>query len=436
MKKFFLLGVLLIGLSACGDKQQNEREKEEKVAEAQPVKVVEPVVEFGFNLDDYVVIKDTIRQGDSFGELLAKNHIGYPRVYEIANKSRDSFDIRRLQIGKPYTILCSKDSLQQAQCFIYQPNTIDYVVLNFKDSILTYKAQKPVTFTEKRVSGVIRENSSLSQTLLESGVGYDVAEQMARIFDYTIDFFTLQEGDKFKLVYDEKYIDDSIYAGSKRIKGALFEHKGQEFYAFDFETNPENGLRGYYDEKANEMKRFFLKAPLDIFRITSRYSPRRFHPVQKRWKAHKGTDYAAPTGTPIRVTASGTVIKSSYTAGNGNYVKVRHNSTYTTQYLHMSKRKVKVGQFVKQGDVIGLVGSTGLATGPHVCYRFWKNGRQVDPLREVMPPAEPLDEKLKEKFFIHMKPLKRILDNIPYDDFIGEDEQLVTNNNSYGTTNN
>lgn len=437
MKKFFLLGMLLIGLSACGDKQPNEREKEEKVAETvQPIKVVEPVIEFGFNLDDYVVIKDTIRQGDSFGELLAKNHIGYPRVYEIANKSRDSFDIRRLQIGKPYTILCSKDSLQQAQCFIYQPNTVDYVVLNFKDSILTYKAQKPVTYTEKRVSGVIRENSSLSQTLLESGVGYDVAEQMARIFDYTIDFFALQEGDKFKLVYDEKYIDDSIYAGSKRIKGALFEHKGKEFYAFDFETNPKNGLRGYYDEEANEMKRFFLKAPLDIFRITSRYSPRRFHPVQKRWKAHKGTDYAAPKGTPIRVTASGTVIKSSYTAGNGNYVKVRHNNTYTTQYLHMSKRIAKVGQFVKQGDVIGLVGSTGLATGPHVCYRFWKNGKQVDPLREVMPPAEPLDEKLKEKFFTQIKPLKRILDDIPYDDFIGEDEQLVTKSNSYGTTNN
>ncbi|SFU58326.1 Murein DD-endopeptidase MepM and murein hydrolase activator NlpD, contain LysM domain [Pustulibacterium marinum] len=435
MKRIFLLGLLVMSFVACDNKQKSNNEEEQEVAIVEP-KEITPLMEFGFNLNDYVVVKDTIRQGDSFGELLAKNHIGYPRVYEIANKSRDSFDIRRLQIGKPYTILCSKDSLQQAQCFIYQPNSIDYVVLSFQDSILTYRDKKPVTSIEKRVSGVINENSSLSQTLLEAGVGYDVAEQMARIYDYTIDFFALQKGDKFKLVYDEKFIDDTIYAGASRIKGALFEHKGVEFYAFDFETNPKNGLRGYYDENAKEMKRFFLKAPLDIFRITSRYSPRRFHPVQKRWKAHKGTDYAAPKGTPIRVTASGTVIKSSYTAGNGNYVKVKHNNTYTTQYLHMSKRIAKVGQYVKQGDIIGLVGSTGLATGPHVCYRFWKNGRQVDPLREVMPPADPLDEKLKEKFFAKMKPLKTRLDKIPYDDFIDGEDELVTENTSNGIKNN
>ncbi|GLB50759.1 M23 family metallopeptidase [Neptunitalea lumnitzerae] len=423
MKRIFLLVWVLVSVFACSEKPKNDKELVEN-EEVKEIKEIQPVVEFGYDLNDFVVIKDTIKSGDSFGELLARNHISYPRVYEIANKARDTFDIRKLQIGKPYTILCSKDSLQAAQCFIYQPNSIDYVVLDFTDSIITYKDRKPVKFVEKKVSGVITENSSLSQTMLEAGMGYDVAERMARVFDYTIDFFTLQEGDKFKLIYDEKFIDDTIYAGSGRIKGALFEHRGKEFYAFDFVTDKKKGARGYYDEDANEMKRFFLKAPLDIFRITSRYSPRRFHPVQKRWKAHKGTDYAAPTGTPIRVTASGTVIKSSYTAGNGNYVKVKHNNTYTTQYLHMSKRLVKPGQYVQQGDIIGLVGSTGLATGPHVCYRFWKNGKQVDPLREVLPPSDPLDENLKEEFFKAIKPLKKRLDAIPYDDFV--DEELVT----------
>ncbi|GLB54070.1 peptidase M23 [Neptunitalea chrysea] len=424
MKKIILLAWVLVGVLSCGDTPKNEKEAEGKKDISEVVEKVEPTFEFGYNLDDFVVIKDTIKAGDSFGELMAKNHIGYPRVYEIANTARDTFDIRRIQIGRPYTILCSKDSLQQAKCFIYQPNSIDYVVLDFADSIVSYRDKKPVKFVEKKVSGVISENSSLSQTMLDAGMGYDVAERMARVFDYTIDFFALRKGDKFKLIYDEKFIDDTISAGSGRIKAAVFEHRGKPFYAFDFVTDKAKGARGYYDEEANEMKRFFLKAPLDIFRITSRYTPRRFHPVQKRWKAHKGTDYAAPTGTPIRVTASGTVIKSSYTSGNGNYVKVKHNNTYTTQYLHMSKRLVKVGQYVSQGDVIGLVGSTGLATGPHVCYRFWKNGRQVDPLREVMPPSDPLDEKLKESYFKSIKPLKERLDAIPYDDFV--DDELVT----------
>lgn len=183
----------------------------------------------------------------------------------------------------------------------------------------------------------------------------------------------------------------------------------------------------FYDEKANMMRRMFLKAPLDFFRISSRFSPRRFHPVQKVWKAHKGTDYAAPHGTPIRATANGTIVKAGYTAGNGNYVKIRHNGTYETQYLHMSKILVKVGQYVAQGEEIGRVGSTGLATGPHVCYRFWKNGVQVDPLTHVMPASEPMNESMKGSYLEYVKPLKYRLDNIPYSEYTNqEEEQYIT----------
>ncbi|MGB2087142.1 MAG: M23 family metallopeptidase, partial [Psychroflexus salarius] len=174
------------------------------------------------------------------------------------------------------------------------------------------------------------------------------------------------------------------------------------------------GRTDYFDENAQTLRKFFLKAPLEYSRISSRYTKRRFHPVQKRWKAHKGTDYAAPTGTPIWSTADGVVIKSSYTRGNGKYVKVRHTSTYTTQYLHMSRRAVNVGDYVKQGDIIGYVGSTGLATGPHVCYRFWVNGRQVDPYKQDLPDAEPMAEKLKPAYFDFIKPLKSQLDKIPF----------------------
>jgi murein DD-endopeptidase MepM/ murein hydrolase activator NlpD len=217
-------------------------------------------------------------------------------------------------------------------------------------------------------------------------------------------------------VYNERYINDSIYAGIESIDAAVFYHQDKPYYAFNFTADSVSGVRDYYDEKARPLQSFFLKAPVDYFRISSRFSPRRFHPVQKRWKAHKGTDYAAAHGTPIKSTANGVVIASSYTAGNGNYVKIKHNGTYTTQYLHMSKRLVNVGQRVKQGDIIGRVGSTGLATGPHVCYRFWKNGVQVDPFRQNLPAAEPIEDKYIPSYFAAIEPLKDELNRIDFQD--------------------
>src|SRR5690606_9880876 len=188
----------------------------------------------------------------------------------------------------------------------------------------------------------------------------------------SIDFCRIQKGDKFAVTLYEKFIDDSIYAGIDRVESTYFQHKGKDFFAFPFKSSENQKIAQYYNEEGKALKSMFLKAPLDYFRISSRFSGRRFHPVQKRWKAHNGTDYAAPHGTPIKTTASGVVERAGYTAGNGNYVKIRHNGTYSTQYLHMSKILVKRGQHVTQGQTIGKVGSTGLATGPHVCYRFWK----------------------------------------------------------------
>jgi murein DD-endopeptidase MepM/ murein hydrolase activator NlpD len=216
------------------------------------------------------------------------------------------------------------------------------------------------------------------------------------------------------LIYKERYIDDTIYAGLESIDAAVLKHRGREFYAFEFEVDSITGRTDYFDENAETLRRFFLKAPLKFSRISSRYTRRRFHPVQKRWKAHKGTDYAAATGTPIWSTADGVVSKSGYTRGNGNYVKVRHTNKYSTQYLHMSRRAVKVGQYVKQGEIIGYVGQTGLATGPHVCYRFWVHGRQVNPYKQDLPAAEPMKEEVKPTYFEFIKPLKSKLDDIDY----------------------
>lgn len=401
--------MLIISIVSC---KKEEQKKPEIII---PQKEYIPKIEFGFNLDDYIVVSDTVRSGDSFGKLLFENHIGYGQIDKIVKATKDTFDVnRRLNAGKRYSILKSKDSLEKAQYFIYQPNKIDYVVFDFANDTLpkAYRAKKPVTYIEKTASGII--NSSLSQSLDDEGLNVYIAHELSNIYAWSIDFFRLQKGDKFKIVYTEKYINDSIYAGVKDIKAAIFEHNKKEFYAFDFKADTINDLSDYYDETGKTLRSQFLKAPVKYSRISSRFTKRRFHPVQKRWKAHKGTDYAAPHGTQIMATATGTVTKSGYTRGNGKYVKIRHNGTYSTQYLHMSRRAVKVGQTVKQGDIIGYVGSTGLATGPHVCYRFWKNGVQVDPYRQKLPSAKPIKEELKDEYLAYIQPIKEQLDNIEY----------------------
>ncbi|MEO8933521.1 MAG: peptidoglycan DD-metalloendopeptidase family protein [Xanthomarina sp.] len=409
-RKCLMLFVIILGLNSC--KEGGAQIIEEELAIVEPI--IEEVYEFGFNLNDYVVKRDTVRAGDSFGEIMQRHKIGYPRIFQIAEGAKDSFDIRKLQIGKPYTLLCSKDSLQEPRCFIYQPNREEYVVINFQDSIHAYTSRKPIKFVEKEMSGII--SSNISETLAQQGISLLLAYKMSDVYAWTIDFTRLQKGDRFKVVYTDKYIDDSIYAGVDNIKSAVFEHKNNPFYAFEFETDSVIKLKDYFDEQANNLRRAFLQAPVEYKRISSRYNlTRRIALYGNKVRPHKGTDFAANIGTPIRATANGTITKSSFTRGNGNYVKIKHNSTYETQYLHMQKQNVKVGQYVRQGDVIGWVGMTGNTSGPHVCYRFWKNGEQVDPFREKLPEAEPISDSLKQKYLDYIVPLKLQLDHILYE---------------------
>ena len=403
--------ILAISIIACKGNTDGS-DQEDDLAVVEPVE--EEIFEFGFKLNDFIVKRDTIRSGDSFGVILERNKIGYPRIFNIAEKAKDTFDIRRLQIGKPYTILCAKDSLETPKCFIYQPNLIEYVVINFQDSIHAYTSTKPIKYVEKTVTGII--NSSISETLEEKGISAVLTNKLAdEIFAWTIDFRRLQKGDSFKVIYTDKFIDDTIYAGIHQVKATLFNHKNEPFYAFRFETDTVKHTFDYFNEEAKNLRRAFLKSPVQFSRISSRYNLKRriaFYGFALR--PHKGTDFAASVGTPILATANGTVTESRHKGGNGNYVKIRHNSTYETQYLHMQKRKVKVGQHVKQGDVIGWVGMTGNTGGPHVCYRFWKNGSQVDPFREKLPQSEPINETLKIKYLDFIVPIKRQLDSIPF----------------------
>ena len=401
MNKLFISLLTFILLISCGEKK----------SESKPEIVKEKIIkQFGFTLNDYSVKRDTVKSGDSFGSILEDNNLFYPQIYNIVQKAKKVFDVRRINIGKPYSILSSKDSLETPQVFIYQPNLIDYVVVSLTDSLWAEKKSKAVKLVEFEAEGVI--TSSLSETMEEKKLSPLLSNELSEIYAWTIDFFRLEKGDNFKVIYSSKFVDDSISVGLNRIHSAYFEHRGKPFYAIEFETDPKKGLVEYFDENGKNLRRAFLRAPVQFSRISSRYNLKRKIAFYGRVRPHRGTDFAAPRGTPIRATASGTVTKSSYTRSNGNYVKIKHNGTYSTQYLHMDKRGVKVGQFVNQGDYIGTVGMTGNTSGPHVCYRFWKNGKQVDPLKQKLPEAKPISKELKEKYLVHMAPVKKQLDAI------------------------
>lgn len=404
-----LLGVSLLLFSCERKVDQVEIEKDEQ-------KKIPIVVEFGFTLNDFQVVQDTIKTGDTFGKLLESYNIGNFKVHEVTEQIKDSFNMRDIRVGKPITLLKAKEAPHQLQVFIYQKDNIHYSVVDFRDTIVkAYNKQKPITIKKRTIATAI--TGSLSETLNKNGVEAGVANNLAKIYEYSIDFFKIQKDDKFAVTMYEKFINDTVYVGVDRLESSFFEHKGKRIYAFPYKIDSLAKRFEYYDEEGKGLKTMFLKAPLDYFRISSRFSPKRFHPVQMTWKAHKGTDYAAPHGTPIKTTASGVVERTGYTAGNGNYVKVKHNGTYSTQYLHMSKILVRQGQRVEQGQVIGKVGSTGLATGPHVCYRFWKNGVQVDPLAQKLPNTEPMNAKHKAKYLDYIAPLKKELDSIAQQKF-------------------
>ena len=407
--RFFLSGFVMIlfyniVIKGCSDEETLIKKTDELVQNDN--------FKFGYNLNNYKVLNDTVRSGDSFGVLLERNHLFYPQIHHIAEKTKAVFDVRQLRIGKPYTVLFEKDAVKTPLVFIYELNKIEYLVVEFCDSIIAYTKRKAVKIIEKEAFGVIE--SSLSETMEAQGLPtqliYDMSDD---IYAWSIDFSRLQKGDNFKVIYKERFVEDSIYAGIETIEAAFFEHKEESFYAFNYLNKDSKNNTDYFDETTNSLRKAFLKGPVQFSRISSRFNlKRRIAYYGNKIRPHKGTDFAAPIGTPILATANGTVTESTRKAGNGKYVKIRHNATYSTQYLHMSKRLVKVGDYVKQGDVIGKVGMTGNTGGPHVCYRFWKNGKQVDPLRQKLPDAKALSPELKSDFQAFIAPLKQQLDSI------------------------
>ena len=406
-----MIFITALVLNAC------KKNTSQASADALEEKIVQPIpkIKYGYDYNLYEAKEFKIKRGDTFGAILEQNGIDYPEVYTILQVIKKSeVNIRKLKIGKPYTLLFTKDSVPKAHAFIYLPGVESYDVIQLKDSLYAKKVKKPVRVVELQATGVIA--SSLYDTMNASGYNSNLTYYLADVYAWTIDFNRLAKGDRFKVIYTERFVDDSISIGIEKIKAAYFEHRNKPLYAFEFKTDSIKGIVDYFDDNAKNLRRAFLKAPVSFSRISSRYNLKRRIAYYGRVKPHKGTDYAAAVGTPIMATANGTVTKASYSRGNGNYVKIKHNSTYATQYLHMKRRKVRVGQYVKQGDVIGWVGMTGNTSGPHVCYRFWKNGRQVDPFRQKLPEAKPISKKLKDQFLTYIEPVKTQLNCLSFEE--------------------
>ena len=400
MRNLAILLLVLTTLYSCKNQQE-----EYIIEDLEPHK---PIVDFGFKYDDFNVHYDTIQRQDTFERILKKQNLNGKKAAAIIQVIKDSFPTN-VRYKRPYVALRSKDKYNTLQYLIYQPNRLDYYLVDLTDSIIGFKKSRPLTFKVRTIAGKL--SGSLSTTLKNEKIDPSLSQKIMKVYAWSIDFFKLKKGDKFAVSFTERYINDTLYDGIDSLRAAYFEYKGEKLYAFPFQQGKE-GKTDYFSEQGKALKNYFLKAPLKFINITSKFSKNRFHPVQLRFKAHNGTDYAAPTGTPIMTTAAGVVEQAGYTAGNGNFVKVKHDKTYATQYLHMSKILVRRGQRVKQGAIIGKVGSTGLATGPHVCYRFWKNGVQVDALKLKLPNSQPMESRNLPKFKQQIQPLKREIDSV------------------------
>ena len=374
--------------------------------------IKDPIIyKYGYDQSKYTFEERRIKRGDTFGDILEEQGIDYPEIYKALEKTKNDVSFRKLQLGKPYTLIFTNDSIRKLKAFVYHPTIEGYSFIQLRDSIYGKTLSKPRSYRDLSASGTI--DNSLYLTLEEQDKDPLLTYYLSDIYAWTIDFFRLNKGDKFKVIYTQAFIDDTIPVAITKVKAAYFVHRGIERYAFEYETDSIKGIVEYLDQNAKNLRRAFLQSPIKFGRISSRYNLRRRIALYgNRVRPHKGTDFAAPIGTPILSTANGTVTDVSYTRANGRYVKVKHNNTYTTQYLHMQKASVKVGQFVEQGDVIGYVGMTGNTSGPHVCYRFWKNGLEVDPFKQKLPEAKPINESLKKKYFSDIVSIKSRLDSI------------------------
>ncbi|HRH70292.1 MAG TPA: peptidoglycan DD-metalloendopeptidase family protein [Flavobacteriales bacterium] len=359
---------------------------------------------YGIPMAGYILEQGVVKSGDTFGALLHVRGVEQGDIQGLVELALPHFDVKRMRTDHPYAFIFKEENALGPDYFVYEADPVRYVVFRLHDGLAVNVGERPVVTEEHSIACLA--TGALYNDIARAGADPRLAMQLAEVFAWTVDFYRIQKDDVFSVVYREKSVDGVPY-GEPEIVGARYISEGRVKEAYRFAQN--DGVEQYYDDEGRSLKKAFLQAPLKYSRISSGFSNKRLHPVQRVMKAHLGTDYAAAYGTPILAVGDGIVEKTGHSGGNGNYVKIRHNGTYTTQYLHMRKILVKQGSAVQQGQVIGEVGSTGLATGPHVCFRFWKNGVQVDHRKEEFPNTEPLAEELMASFNEFKEPVREEL---------------------------
>ena len=395
---------LLFYTLSCGinnNKDTENEEQEESIA----------VLKYGICVDSLDINHYTIERGDLLSSIL--NGLGFAANYieQITETVTPYYHPSKMQIGNTYATITSQDTLSEIKYLVFEKNRTDFVVVDLCNEMPNaYESSKPITLKREYVEGTI--TSSLWNTLVNAGAPVLLALKLSDIYAWQIDFFDVKEGDSFKMMYDVAYIDDTTYVDIASIEAAVFTHQGKNYSAIPFE---QDSVREYFDEEGNSLRKAFLKSPLDFYRISSKFSNARYHPILKRYRAHHGVDYAAPTGTPVKSIGDGVVVERAFQRnGAGNYLKVKHNSVYTTTYMHLSKfgSGIAKGTRVKQGQVIGYVGSTGLSTGPHLDFRVHKNNQPINPLTMEAPPSLPVKPELRDSFILVQNQVLNELDSI------------------------
>ncbi|MDK2842247.1 MAG: hypothetical protein PWQ17_1752 [Anaerophaga sp.] len=374
---------------------------------------------YGIEKDSFIIENGVVRYAQNLATILSEHNVDYSVIHNLAQASKTVFDVRKMKAGNPYTIFFDeKDSLKIPVWFVYEIDPIEYMVMSLRGDTIIYRDRKEVTYKRKTTVGVIE--TSLWNTISDNALNPNLALDLSDIFAWTVDFFGLEKSDHFTVIYDEQYVD-SISIGIGPIHAAYFHHRGNPFYAFRYE---QDSVMSFFDEKGESLRKAFLKAPLKFSRISSRFSHSRLHPVLKIRRPHHGVDYAAAAGTPVYALGDGRITHKGWdTKGGGNYIKIRHNSVYTTVYMHLSgfAKGVRKNMMVTQGQLIGYVGSTGLATGPHLDFRVYKNGKAIDPLTIEAPPVDPVKEEQLPEYLEYIKPWKQKLDSLTRAHFFNRD---------------
>ncbi|HIW65546.1 MAG TPA: peptidoglycan DD-metalloendopeptidase family protein [Candidatus Alistipes intestinipullorum] len=388
--KLIICALLLAAAGACNRAERQETETDDN---AGPVNLV-----YGIDADLYRLETSEIASGETLGKILSRYGVSAQAIDRLDKQSADVFPLRNIRAGQKYTAFIHEDSLYTPHLdfLAYEISMTDYVVFGFQnDSITIRKDAKSYTLQRKKKSAVI--NSSLWGAIMEQNLPYALAAEMEEIYQWTVDFFGIQKGDSFTVIYDERFIDDSVSVGIGRIWGAKFTQGGKEYYAIPFR---QGGKIQYWEADGASLRKQMLKAPLKYTRISSRFSYARKHPIYKVYRPHTGIDYAAPKGTHVHAVADGVVTFKGWGGGGGNTLKIKHAGGMMTGYLHLSgyAKGIAQGTRVSQGQLIGYVGSTGASTGPHLDYRVWKNGKPIDPLKIPSEPAEPISKENRAAF--------------------------------------